>query len=551
MTTELATDDQTIMDNFPFDEARPGQVRSIKYILESFNKGKKVVILEAPCGAGKSAIGITIAKYFESSYYLTIQKILQDQLMGEFGETGKYGQFLVDLKGRSNYECPYYKLKADEMLRKRVITLQQYQEYQGYHSCADGHCRKANKYKYDECIDGSLCPYYNQVGKAVASTACLMNFAGFLSQTNYIADRFIKRRLMIIDEGHNIETQLLSFISLTLDKADFPEFQFPDFDTPEEYAEWLVEQQIMLLIETKKQRAEFARDPKRVDELEALKSKVGFFVKTMTTPDHDRWIVERISDRVGNRLIFKPVYVRQQALEYLFDYADHILIMSATILNVNVMIRALGVDKNNVAAMRLGSNFPKENRPIIYRPAAKITGGPQQQHVWGPAVIEAVEKICRDHDGQKGIIHTHNFKIAEMLIQDCDHDVARRMLFQKNFKNKTEMLEVHTNAVDSILVAPAMHEGLDLRNDLSRFQVICKIPFPNFFDDKQLAARKDDDEEFYSWLTALKLVQSVGRSVRSESDWATTYIIDSSFKWWMEENEKMLPKWFLEAVVFE
>ena len=136
-----------------------------------------------------------------------------------------------------------------------------------------------------------------------------------------------------------------------------------------------------------------------------------------------------------------------------------------------------------------------------------------------------------------------------MLINSCSIDVKKRLLYQKEFNNdKTEMLAYHTKMSNTILIAPAMHEGIDLFGDLSRFQIVCKVPFPNQFDDKQLAARMETDPQFYTWLTALKLVQSVGRSVRSETDWADTFILDKSFEWWYKRNLKMLPIWFKEAL---
>jgi ATP-dependent DNA helicase DinG len=555
-TTELMpTDDASIMGNFPFESSRDGQVEAIRYIIDAFNGGKKFVILEAPCGAGKSAIGIAIANFFDQGFYLTIQKILQDQLVGEFGEGGKFGDFMVDLKGRSNYECVYYKLKADSLRDKKVISLRQYQEYKQYHDCSDGHCRRKGAYKYDECMESQLCTYYNQVEKAQSSKLCLMNFASFLNQTTY-ADRFGKRSIMIIDEGHNIESQLLSFISLTLSSSDIPEAVLPELDTPEEYALWLVDNEITLLIENKIQQAKLSQNPKKADELESLNSKLKFFINMMTAEEHDHWVCEyekneRDKTKQEAKVVFKPVYITKQANEYLFAFADHILIMSATILNVGVMAKSLGIDRTKLAAYRMNSRFPVENRPIFYRPAAKMTGGPQNQHIWGPAMVSAVNKICRENKENKGIIHTHNFSIAELLLKSCAADVSARFLFQRKFKTKQEMLEFHAKSKNSVIVAPAMHEGLDLRNDLSRFQIVCKLPFPNFFNDKQLAARKEDDEQFIQWLTALKLVQCVGRSVRSETDWANTYIIDESFKWWFENNKGMLPTWFTESIIFE
>ena len=113
------------------------------------------------------------------------------------------------------------------------------------------------------------------------------------------------------------------------------------------------------------------------------------------------------------------------------------------------------------------------------------------------------------------------------------------------------MLEVHSKSKNTIIVAPAMHEGIDLVDDLSRFQIICKIPWPNFIDDKQLARRIELDQDYYNWLTALKLVQSYGRSVRSETDWADTYIIDEVLLSFKERAKKMIPKWFSEAIQYD
>ena len=167
---------------------------------------------------------------------------------------------------------------------------------------------------------------------------------------------------------------------------------------------------------------------------------------------------------------------------------------------------------------------------------------------WGDDLVAAVDKIVSLYEGYRGIIHTHNFYIAELLLEKCAPEVRKRMLFQKNFSTKTTMLDVHKLRPDSVIVAPAMHEGLDLADDLSRFQIICKVPFPNFYEDKQLAARIEHDSRFLDWLTALKLVQSAGRSVRSVNDWAHTYIIDKTFWWWYRRTQHMLPQWFREAV---
>ena len=52
---------------FPFVKVRPEQEKAIDFALNSFiNDKKKYVVLELGTGVGKSATGITIARYMES-----------------------------------------------------------------------------------------------------------------------------------------------------------------------------------------------------------------------------------------------------------------------------------------------------------------------------------------------------------------------------------------------------------------------------------------------------------------------------------------------------
>ena len=110
------------------------------------------------------------------------------------------------------------------------------------------------------------------------------------------------------------------------------------------------------------------------------------------------------------------------------------------------------------------------------------------------------------------------------------------------------MLQDHSRQKNSIIIAPAMHEGLDLKGDLSRFQLICKVPYPSFQDNEQLKIRMQLSQDYYDWLTALKLLQSTGRSIRTENDWADTYILDSDFLFFKRKCYKLLPDWFIAAI---
>ena len=82
---------------FPYPSIRPEQTQAIDYALKTLiDDDKKFVIIEAGTGVGKSAIGVTVAKYLNNhlkydeeyangSYFLTTQKVLQEQYENDFG----------------------------------------------------------------------------------------------------------------------------------------------------------------------------------------------------------------------------------------------------------------------------------------------------------------------------------------------------------------------------------------------------------------------------------------------------------------------------------
>jgi len=557
-----------IPEFFPMTDFREGQKECIEFILNAFNEGKRCVVLEAPTGSGKSAIGLTVAQFFGSSFYLTIQKILQSQIITDFDDKLD----IVDLKGRATYRCTYYQRHGAKLVAGRALTEKKLNALtRAYIDCNSGHCRKREKaYRSQLCFphvegtptskfNGSLhelptgmsysaCPYYEQVYRAANADVALMNFSSFLYQKN-MTNRFPRRDLMIIDEAHQTEPQLLDFISLTISDELLQKvgFTLPEFKTPEEYWLYFVEQKL------EDKLGGIIRDAKEADDLKTMDNYMNTLKKLLKFMKYmerqDEWIAEFAKHKDYNSVQLKPVFVKEKSHDILLDHGAKLLMMSATILDVGIFCSSLGIDRKDVAAYRMANRFPVENRPIYMRSVGKITGGPSKMPQWGPKIVEETDKILDEHHDDRGIIHTHNFAIANMLMQKSKH--KSRLMFQGNFKTKDVMLRKHATSSAGVIVAPAMHEGLDLVDDLSRFQIICKVPWPNLYDDKQLARRVEVDRDYYVWLTALKLVQSAGRSVRSVEDWANTYVLDEVFRRFMRDASRMIPGWFKEAVIFE
>lgn len=558
--------DDDILAALPHDEPRRGQLLAIRFILNSFRSGKRVVILEAPTGAGKSAIGLAVAEFFRNSFYLTIQKILQTQISQDYSSAN-----LVELRGRNAYPCTFYDLHGSFLSSRRALGLKVIDDGKKQKpDCSAGYCRKhLHKSKCDSCmprnpepdwldrfgVDHSTCPYFEQVEKAKASRKLLLNFSSFLAQMQHTT-RFGQRELLVIDEAHHCEPQLMDFVSLTISDLQMKGrgIVLPDFETPDEYAVWFHDNNVEHEIGRMILEAQRNNDPKAEDEAGAILHKFGRFMKCMSDGMTD-WIVEFKEHKYGKgetfrTVNFKPIFIHHFTEDLLLRFGKRVLLMSATILDAGVMAKSLGIPKEEIAFFRMGNYFPVANRPIYIQPVAKMVGGKEKMGEWGPKLVKKVDQIISEnHPDDRGIIHTHNFAIADMIMNQSKH--RGRLLFQKNFQSKEHLLAAHARMPNGVIVAPAMHEGLDLKGELSRFQIIPKVPYPNFFEDRQLARRVELDHRYLTWLVALKLVQSYGRSIRSDEDWAATYIIDERIVSFLQEADKMLPTWFKEAIIHE
>ncbi|MGZ7109563.1 MAG: DEAD/DEAH box helicase family protein, partial [Methanobacterium sp.] len=76
--------DSSIIDNFPFEKPREGQLEIISKIKNAIDEGFKFIVLEAGTGTGKSAIASTLTKIYSPAYILTMTKQLQSQYANEF-----------------------------------------------------------------------------------------------------------------------------------------------------------------------------------------------------------------------------------------------------------------------------------------------------------------------------------------------------------------------------------------------------------------------------------------------------------------------------------
>lgn len=146
------------------------------------------------------------------------------------------------------------------------------------------------------------------------------------------------------------------------------------------------------------------------------------------------------------------------------------------------------------------------------------------------------------------IVHNcHTYKIADYIKNNIDKKLSKRLLIHTT-ENRDEILKKHIQSKQpTILLTPSMSEGVDLKDDLSRFQIICKLPFP-FLGDKRILLKNKLQPWWYSFQTVKMIIQSLGRSIRTPKDFAISYILDSDWEFFYNRNKHLFPEWIQKTI---
>jgi Rad3-related DNA helicase len=515
--------EEYIKNLFPFPP-RDNQLEIVTKILTAFRNGKKHVVLSLPTGGGKSVIAYAVAKHFGEAYILTNQKVLQEQYKKDLD--------VPYILGRSNYIC------------KKDATL----------TCEMGLCKRITENYCDDC------PYLMDRAVARDNWITNMNYAYYLNITK--ARSLDKRNLLVMDESHVIENEMIKAgtIKITtgtlsafgLDYLDLPKKKSTDWEKRiwlfEEFFPRLREQYLFLKNQIQQcEQWKFTKEIKKmISKMMAAERLVNIIAEIKKElADHQKVIIQADTDFIE----FKVLYGYNLFAKYFENQAYKFLHMSATILNKMQYCKKLNLSEDEVEYLEYESDFPVENRLIHYTPVGSLAWKKKAQTI--PKLIEKVKEILAAHPDEKGIIHTVNYELAEIIVDQLYGTNEGSRLIIPRGKNKQAILNsFYTSKNPYVLISPSLAEGLDLKDDLSRFCIICKMPYANIAD-KWVKTRLSLDATWYANFTAEQLVQMSGRSIRNKTDYAKTYILDEEFMRFAETNHFLLPDWWKKAVIDE
>lgn len=211
--------------------------------------------------------------------------------------------------------------------------------------------------------------------------------------------------------------------------------------------------------------------------------------------------------------------------------------MSATLGNTDEFGKMLGLKSEDYSSYRLRSNFDFSRSPINLCKVGWLNYKNFDENI--DKVVDTCMHICETlHPDEKGIIHTSTFKISDMVMSKINNSIHGNNLIP--IKNRTRYLFYRTPAEKDravaelksskdplIIVGPSLYEGLDLKDDEGRFNILIKVPYPGI--DDYVKAKMERIPFWYSRVTLEKVVQAIGRTNRSVEDYSTTYLLDSMF----------------------
>lgn len=522
------------LSNFKDKPFRLHQREVIDWVMGS---EKRVKVVKAKTGAGKSLISMVCGVMAGDLTYLVQSKFLQVQITNDFPE-------IVSVFGRANYPC----LADQEKNRGQCLAT-----------------------KTNPCDMKSKCLYYIAKEKAIEASYRVFNFSYYIAETSY-AGRFSGNPFTVIDEADSLESVLSGSVSLSFGERTL--FQLGLEGGPKrktagskdglsswrEFGQEALQRSTGIATKLEKEiesmgdydEEQKLRKMKELEHFTHIIERCNIFLNNM----NDQWLYEEVP-RSGSRqgqIIFRPTWLSPELSEkYLFRHSDSFTLLSATFPPMPILAKQLGLDIDDIDYYELPSTFDPALSPVHIWPVANVVSKEMDEAV--PKLISAIKKILAMHEGQRGILHTVSWKLCGQIIAG----VGSPRLVTHTSENRQEVINEFTKgedgryAVDSCLCSPSCERGVDLKEDLARFVIIIKNPYL-YVGDKLVSARIYSGPLGRLWYQsdALSTVEQMsGRATRSETDTATTYILDYQVEKLYCEKPSLFSQSFRDQITWE
>lgn len=482
--------------------------------------GTKLVVLDAPTGAGKSLIGEGARRMIAEqlagmkSLYVCHNIDLQQQFIRDF----PYARLL---KGRANYSTQHGPWPQ--------IT------------CAD--CDDPTGQDCSWCEGPAYCGYRIAKRQALASPLAVVNTAYMLAEANNVDEGVSRRSFIVADECDTLEALLLGYVEFRVSgrmAATLGMREPIKGARKPTLIKWL---QDFATVAGMYQ----SNDKKRVEAVKRAGQQATMVAGALAGDAEDenegKWI--RAYDDMA-ALILQPVLVAPFGVPNLWQHGTRWLAMSGTVVSSDELVTTLGW-QGDYETITVPMSFPVENRPVIIAGVANVIHKEMDDAY--PRLAYAIEKILALHPDDRVLVHTVSYKLADELKKRVN--TRRPKYTYANARDKEFAVQQYRARQGAVMFAPSLDRGVDFKDDDCRVQVIAKVPFPNL-GDRRTSARMHlpGGNMWYRVQTVRTVMQMTGRAVRSKDDYATTYILDKQFgsNLYDGPGKMLFPKWWRDGI---
>lgn len=589
--TESTTSSSERMETdeaFPFPSYLQHQEEILKEARRLlFDEGYDTIAIDAPTGIGKSGINIAIGRIAKSAFYTTPQKKLRKQLQ----QDDDLSPYHSALRSRRDYTCrsaPTDYAREDETYTCESCPVNNSSDL----SCMEYNCQYwgAKEDAMDARIATITFAYLIIDGRLPTSTEVMQQAQSGQSkitsstmEQGSVQISFGDREVLIVDEGHTLAEQVASLHAgntlgpntiKTNEVGEYAAESVGDVDDIHPYD--VFNDAIQSCLSNKKLRIDDAgvaniipalketkdavegkagllsqhrlteRGGKVMSTLNSIEWKLGTVIEDMD--DNRPWVMDGEKLSSGRyRVELKPVWVDRFLQNNVWSRADKVVLSTATLPfrdDPNEWFERLGRDPSSAKVISKPMPFPVENRKIRadYQIDNMSSGGVKDN--WDE-IVQTIDELSEKHAGEKGLIHTVSYDRAERLHDEFpDKTVLHE---QDSTADASSIINYWQHSDSQILLTPSMTEGVDLKGDMCRWQVILKVPYRSLGDPRvDYLLNEEGDWNWYNDVAAREMIQAAGRIVRSEDDYGTTYVFDEAFDRVMSGRT---PDWFEEAIV--
>ena len=529
-----------ILTHFPDGfEPREHQITGLNQIFDAINTDSKFIIVQAPTGSGKSFFSKTLANTTTTAdpEYMRLVKsysAYDEDHVGAFSKFKAHGAFV--LTTTKNLQNQYKELFPSSTLFKGKANYQC--EIDDSFTVEHAPCVISPNQKR-RCWSDCICPYYETRNSALVDQFSILNYASFFN----LPDHLKKRQIIICDECSELEDEIVKYYSVTI---NYKQLAFVDVsvsklttETPAKVLGWLADVSAALqrTIEQFNERPRYEKNKNEIVKQQLRKEIYESIAHTVNHWEDAQYIVEKDTEKV-----FITPYKIDKLTSCLFNFAEVIVLMSATIVDKAAFARNLGI--TNYKYVDIPSTFEPKKSPIYCHSKFPLNRTTLSKNL--PKVIDLIEEIAKNHKDEKGIIHTHSFAITQAVQNRLS---GRRFLYREEGSTNEMIVKEHCLRTDStVLVSPSLTMGLDLKGDLGKWQIIVKLPYPSLAN-KRINMLFEKDRDWYQMKMFISLIQAAGRCTRTKEDESVTYILDGLSGKVIIENSKILPKHFLDRIM--